>query len=173
MSGVVVWFTGLPASGKSTLAGRVRDLVGRPVAMLDSDQLRTAIGATSYASEDRDAFYAALATTAGELAWNGQIVLVAATAPKRAYREAARRAAPAFVEVFVRADLAQCEARDTKGNYARARAGLAPTLPGVGVPYEAPQTPDVVADGGTDVAAAAAIVAAIERVTREAPAASS
>lgn len=165
MSGVVVWFTGLPASGKTTLAERVRDALKRPVLMLDSDALRTAIGATSYASEDRDAFYGALATTAGGLAGDGHIVLVAATASKRAYRDAARRAAPAFIEVFVRAELADCEARDTKGNYARARVGEAPALPGVGVPYEPPLNPDVVAEGGYDASATASIVSAIQRIT--------
>jgi adenylylsulfate kinase len=153
--GIVVWFTGLPASGKSTLAWRLRDrLRGSPV-VLDSDELRDVLGAASYASSDRDAFYGALARLAALLARQGHVVLVAATAARRAYRDAARALAPRFVEVWVRTPLSECEQRDSKGLYARARAGEAPALPGVGVAYEPPESPDVIANGGFDDAALA------------------
>ena len=157
--GVVVWFTGLPASGKTTLAQRVRArLAGRRACvLLDSDELRDVLGAAGYGGGERDRFYGVLAELAALLARQGHVVLVAATAPRRAHREAARAAAPAFREVWVRAALAACEARDVKGLYARARAGDAPTLPGVGAPYEPPAAPDVVAEGGHDEQAAAAI----------------
>ncbi len=158
-TGAVVWFTGLPASGKSTLAAMVRERIAadRPCVVLDSDAVRAALGADRYVGADRDGFYEALAGLAGLLARQGQVVLVAATAPLRAHRELARAAAPLYFEVWVRTPLATCEARDPKGLYARARAGTAPTLPGIGVPYEPPLAPDVIAEGGEDEEAAARI----------------
>lgn len=163
MSGIVVWFTGLPQSGKSTLATRVRDrLVAahRPCVLLDGDELRKVLGADRYDDADRDDFYDRLAGLAVLLARQGHVVLVAATAPRQAHRVAARTAAPNHLEVCVRTPLADCERRDAKGLYARARAGDAPALPGVGVPYEPPLAPDVTAEGGHDDAA----VATIERL---------
>lgn len=148
-AGVVVWLTGLPASGKTTLARRIRERAGGGV-ILDSDEVREALGATGYAPADRDAFYRALAALAATIARQGNLVLVAATAPRRAHREHARALAPRFVEVHVQTPLATCEQRDVKGLYARAHAGAAPALPGVGEPYEPPLAPDVTADGGHD-----------------------
>lgn len=157
--GIVIWLTGLPQSGKSTLARRVRDRVAphRSCILLDSDEVRAAIGADGYGATDRDAFYGLLSGLAALFARHGHAVLVAATAPRRAHRAAARTAAPAFAEVWVRTPLADCEARDTKGLYARARDGAAPDLPGLGTTYEPPASPEIVADGGHDDAAAAAL----------------
>ncbi len=157
--GIVVWLTGLPQSGKSTLARRVRDRIAprRPCVLLDSDEVRAAIGADRYGAGDRDAFYRLLAGLAALLARQGHAVLVAATAPRRVHRDAARATSPAFAEVWVDTPLADCEARDTKGLYARARRGDAPDLPGVGATYEPPPAPDLIARGGHDDAAAAAI----------------
>ncbi|MCX5745160.1 MAG: adenylyl-sulfate kinase, partial [Proteobacteria bacterium] len=126
MTGVVVWFTGLPSSGKSTLAQLVRDaLAPRTSVVLDSDELREILGATSgsYGASARDAFYRTLAGLAAMIARQGLIALVAATAPRRDHRATARTLAPAFVEVHVRTPLATCEGRDVKDLYARARAG--------------------------------------------------
>lgn len=164
-AGVVVWFTGLPASGKTTLAHRVRDrLAPTGCIVLDSDEIRAVLGADSYAATDRDAFYRTLADLAALLARQGHVVLVAATAPRRAYRDHARAQAPAFLEVWVRTPLAACEARDPKGLYRQARAGDAPGLPGVGAAYEPPPSPAVIATDGRDDQAAAEIAAAIARL---------
>jgi adenylylsulfate kinase len=154
-AGVVVWFTGLPASGKTTLAWRVRDRLAPRVScvVLDSDELRDALVAHAYADDDREAFYRVLGTLATLLAKQGHTVLVAATAPCRAHRDRARQGSPRFVEVYVRTPRELCETRDAKGLYAQARSGQAANLPGVGVPYEPPLAPDVVADGGLDAAA--------------------
>lgn len=159
MTGMVVWFTGLPASGKSTLAARVRQRLAsrQSCVMLDSDEVREAIGAHRYDATDRDDFYQALARLATLLARQGHVVLVAATAPLRAHRELARASTARFLEIWVRTPVADCEARDIKGLYARARAGDAPTLPGIGAPYEPPLAPDVTAEGGFDDDAAATI----------------
>ena len=156
--GAIVWFTGLPASGKTTLARRARAhlaAAGQPAVLLDSDELRQVLEARSYAPEDRDRFYRALAELAQLLARQGIVALVAATAPRREDRDRAR--GPRFVEVWVRTPLAECEARDPKGLYAQARRGDASQLPGVGVAYEPPLSPEVIADGGFDDAAIAAI----------------
>jgi adenylylsulfate kinase len=91
------------------------------------------------------------------LARHGHIVLVAATAPRRAYRDDVREAVPHFIEVHVATSRADSEARDPKGLYAKARAGEAPALPGVGVEYEPPDAPEVVAHGGLDAHAASAV----------------
>lgn len=158
MTSGVVWFTGLPASGKTTLAHRVAELLGSPPPIvLDSDEVRGAIGATGYAEADRDGFYRSLARLAALLAAQGFVVLVAATAPRRQHRAYARSLVPDFLEVWVKTDLAECEARDPKSLYAAARAGVAPSLPGLGAMYEAPDAAELTASGGFDALAAAAI----------------
>jgi adenylylsulfate kinase len=164
MSGVVVWFTGLPASGKSTLARRVRELLAsrRACLVLDSDAVRDVLGQHAYSEDRRDELYGVLARLAALCAEQGLVVLVAATAPRRAHREHARAIAPCFLEVHVGTALDECERRDPKGLYAQARVTAASTLPGIGVPYEAPERPDVVAAGGLDEAAASATVERIE-----------
>ena len=159
----IVWFTGLPASGKSTLARRVQAhfaRTGRGSVLLDGDELRDILGVHSYAPEDRSRFYRALGALAALLAYQGILVLVAATAPRREDRDHARAAVAGngrFIEVWVKTPLPECEARDPKGLYARARRGDAPELPGVGVAYEPPLAPEVSADGGCDDVAVAAI----------------
>jgi adenylylsulfate kinase len=154
MSGVVVWITGLPSSGKSTLARRVLERLPGAV-LLDGDEVRAAIAPDlGYSPEDRETFYGALARLASMLAVQGHAVIVAATAQRRAWRDLARARAPRFVEFFVDVPLAECARRDAKGLYA---AG-APALPGVGTAYEPPSSPDVRAAGGRDEAAAARIV---------------
>jgi len=169
LTAAIVWFTGLPSSGKSTLARGVQDRLaanGRASLLLDGDELREVLGAEAYEPEDRERFYRTLAALATLLAKQGMIVLVAATAPAREHRDRARGALSdggVFVEVWVKTPLSVCEARDPKGLYARARRGEANELPGVGVAYEPPVSPDVVAEGGFDDTAAAAIERQLDR----------
>ncbi|MEO8704313.1 MAG: adenylyl-sulfate kinase [Kofleriaceae bacterium] len=163
MSGIVVWFTGLPASGKTTLACALRArLDGRPI-VLDSDELRVALGAEAYDHSDRDTFYSVLGRLAAVLAAQGHVILVAATASCRAYRDRARTLSPHFLEVWVTTPLAECERRDIKGLYARARAGEATRLPGVGVPFEEPLRAEVIASGGHDARALDELVAILAK----------
>jgi len=161
-AGVVVWFTGLPASGKSTLAARVRARLRRASVVLDSDEIRTAIEAESYDPYDRDRFYRVLAKLAAGFARQGLVVLVAATAPRRAHRERARALTPNLLEVWVRTPVSECAQRDVKGLYARAAAGAITSLPGAGSDYETPVSPDFVAEGGFDDEAAVAIQRRLE-----------
>lgn len=164
MSGVVVWFTGLPASGKSTLARSVSEaLADTPHAMLDGDDVRRAlVPAPGYEPAARDAFYSTLANLAALLAGQGLVVLVPATANLRRFRAAARELAPAFIEVFVDTAVEECRRRDPKGLYADAAEGGS-TLPGVGASYEAPAAPDVVAHGGAQESVIADIVERIRK----------
>lgn len=162
MNGAVVWFTGLPASGKTALANEVRQrLLDHTIAccVLDSDVVRQLTAPwLGYSEQARAAFYGVLAGLAGELARQGLVVLVAATAHRRAYRERARRLAPAFLEVWVTTSLEECQRRDDKGLYAAAR-NKPGTLPGVGVPYERPLSATISASGGRDREAVDAISA--------------
>jgi len=151
---MIAWLTGPPASGKSTLARRVRDRLARPSVLLDSDEMREALGMRGYSPAERDAFYQVLGELALLFERQGLVVLVAATASKCSYRDTVRARAKRFLEVHVRASTRDREARDSKGLYARARAGDAPELPGAGVSYEEPEAPELTAEGGFDEVAA-------------------
>lgn len=161
--GAVVWLTGLPAAGKSTLAvgiaAQLRAAGTTPV-ILDGDDVRAAIVPRhGYDAVGRDAFYRTLAELAALIARQGAIVIVPATAHLRRWRDHARRAAPRFVEVYVATPIDECRRRDPKRLYARQAAASAGALPGAGVEYEPPRHPEVIATGGNDRAAAAAVVA--------------
>lgn len=147
-SGCVVWLTGPPACGKTTVARHVaKRLQGQSVVVLDSDELREALTpSATYADGERDDFYGTLGRIA-ELLWrSGLTVVIAATASKRAYRDALRERVGDFLEVYLYARDEVLEARDPKGLYERARAGQIDTLPGRGAPYEAPTAADLTFD---------------------------
>jgi adenylylsulfate kinase len=164
VKGTVVWITGLPSSGKSRLAGRVSDALrsaAKPCLVLDSDAVRAALEPPpGYDERAREDFYATLANLAAMFARQGLTVLVPATAHRRIYRERARERAPRFLEVYVSTSAEECAERDAKGLYAAARDGRISGLPGVGVAYEAPEAPDIVACGGEDEEALRRIVEA-------------
>jgi len=163
--GGIVCVTGLPASGKSTLAARLQRRLredGVEAVVLDGDAVREAlVPAPGYDREGREAFYASLANLAGLLARQGLWVIASATHPLRRHREQLRRCAGTFLEVYVDVPLEECRARDPKGLYAQHRAGLAPDLPGPGAPFERPLWPDVTAAGGFDTAAVARVAALV------------
>ena len=123
-SSAVVWLTGLPSSGKTTLAAKLTErLRERSVlcCLLDGDELRAAlIPRPGYDEASRVDFYATLGNLAALLERQGLIVVVAATAHRRDYRERARRAARRFLEVWVNVPLDECRRRDSKGLYAAA-----------------------------------------------------
>ncbi len=148
--GFAIWLTGLPASGKTTLAHALRRLLaerGIEVQVLDSDDLRQKLTPNAtYSDEERDWFYDMVTFLAGLLTDNGVNVLIAATAARRAYREAARERIAQFAEVYVACSPEVCQARDPKGLWERADKGQIATLPGVGVPYEPPEYPEARVD---------------------------
>jgi adenylylsulfate kinase len=154
-----VWITGLPASGKSTIArALVRELASRgvDVAVLESDTLRAVLTPhATYSEEERATFYRSMAYIGSLLVSHGVPVVFDATANRRCYREAARNGIQRFIEVFVDCPLEACIARDPKGIYVRARSGQASTVPGVQSSYEQPDHPDVVLSGTGDASGAA------------------
>jgi adenylyl-sulfate kinase len=153
--GATVWMTGLPASGKSTVAAGVEATLleaGRSAYVLDGDNLRHGLnGDLGFSAEDRAENVRRTAEVSALLADAGVVVLVALVSPYRADREAARaahdRRGLPFLEVWVATSLEECERRDPKGLYARARAGELKHLTGVDDPYEPPESPDVVVRG--------------------------
>jgi adenylylsulfate kinase len=149
--GFVVWVTGLPASGKSTLAAAVvhhlGDLGVRP-AVLESDELRRVLTPKpNYSENERDAFYAAVVYIASLLSRHGVPVIIDATGNRRAYRQQAREQMRRFLEVFVDCPLGVCVARDPKGIYAHAGMSPGGNVPGMQAAYEPPTNPDVVLRG--------------------------
>ena len=158
----MVWLTGVPSSGKSTLARQVAQRLPGAL-LLDSDEVRAAlVPEPGYDPKARDAFYTTLANLAALLAKQGHRVLVPATAHKRAYREHARRVAPRFCEVYVEVSREEAERRDAKGLYAAVREGSVRGVPGADVEYEAPVSPDVVARGGKDADAVQRILEVVD-----------
>lgn len=161
MSGAVVWVTGLPSAGKSTFALALRDrLAARPCAILDGDEVRLAlVPSPGYDPAGRSAFYETLARLGALLARQGLVVLIPATAHLRQWRDEARALAPRYIEVYLPVGAKECARRDTKGLYARARAGEPIELPGGSIAYEPPTAAEVIATGGEDRAALEQVVA--------------
>src|SRR5918997_4402925 len=149
--GATVWFTGLPSSGKSTVAAAVEAQLlaeGRAAYVLDGDNLRHGLnGDLGFSAHDRAENVRRTAEVAALMADAGVVVLASLVSPYRADRAAARAAHEArgllFLEVWVSTPLEECERRDTKGLYARARAGEIPDFTGIGQPYEAPEAPEL------------------------------
>ncbi|HEX7300109.1 MAG TPA: adenylyl-sulfate kinase [Solirubrobacteraceae bacterium] len=149
--GATVWFTGLPASGKSTVSAAVEaELVraGRAAYRLDGDNLRHGVcGDLGFTAEDRDRNVRRTAEVARLFADAGVVALVSVVSPYAAARAFARelheRDGLRFIEVFVNTPIEVCEERDPKGLYARAKAGELQGFTGVDDPYEPPLAPDV------------------------------
>ncbi len=148
--GAVIWFTGVPAAGKSTIAGKVQELLearGLPVENLDADEVRQNLSPNlGYTPEARDENTKRLAWMAKMLSKYGVNVLVAAVSPLRYHRDRAREYCPHFVEVAVKASLETCKQRDPKGLYARAERGEVNDIAGWHMPYEESLNPEVVID---------------------------
>ncbi len=149
-----VWITGLPASGKSTLAAalaRALDELGIDAAVLESDAMRKVFTPNPrYDEEERETFYASLVHVGRLLAGHGVPVIFDATANRRAFRDRARNAIPKFLEVHVACPLAVCVSRDPKGIYRKAKLGEATGVPGLQAEYEPPLHPDVEVRGDVD-----------------------
>lgn len=172
--GATIWLTGLSGSGKSTLAVELeRQLVatGRAAYRLDGDNLRHGLNVDlGFNDEDRSENVRRVAEVAKLFADAGVVALVPIISPYAADRASARQAHEdaglAFAEVFVDTPLSECERRDPKGLYARARAGSLPGFTGIDAPYEAPANADVVVTptGGSSDEVAASIIARVDEV---------
>jgi sulfate adenylyltransferase len=153
--GVVLFMTGLSGSGKSTIARDLRDELAergdRTVSLLDGDLVRRLLSAgLTFSRADRDLNIARIGFVAAEIARHGGIAICAPIAPyaqaRARVREMAAQAGGDFLLVYVATPLDVCAARDRKGLYAKARAGLIEGLTGVSDPYEEPTDADLVLD---------------------------
>ena len=151
--GAVIWLTGLPGAGKSTLAAAAEARLfeaGYLPSLLDGDTLRAGISADlGFSPGDRAEQVRRVAHVAGLLARAGTVCLVALVSPYRTDRARARAiVGPSFREIYVSTALEFCQARDPKGMYKRALAGQLPGFTGVSDPYEIPESPDLIIDSG-------------------------
>jgi len=148
--GWALWLTGLPSSGKSTIARALAERLGRMgvrVQILETDELRKVLTPNPrYTEEERDFFYNAMVYIGTLLVRNGVNVIFDATANRRRYREWARSRIGRFAEVYVKCPLEVCMERDVKGIYRAALEGKAKTVPGLQAPYEEPLNPEVVVE---------------------------
>lgn len=159
---MVIWFTGLSASGKSTIAGALEQILTRQgyhTYLLDGDNVRHGLCCDlGFADADRQENIRRVGEVAKLMADAGLIVLAAFISPFRADRRLVREILPEgqFVEVFVDTPLAVCRARDPKGLYARAERGEIRQFTGIDSPYETPERPEVRISAG-DLSVAEAV----------------
>ncbi len=157
-NGFVLWFTGLSGAGKSALAEAVAPILlerGHDVETLDGDVVRTNLSkGLGFGKEDRDTNVLRIGFVANLLARNGVAVITAAISPYRGIRDEIRAMVEgdgsAFVEIHAAATVEECELRDVKGLYAKARSGELKEFTGVDDPYEAPLSAEVVCQTGSE-----------------------
>lgn len=145
----VLWFTGLSGAGKSTIADRVAEEIrrrGHPVERLDGDTVRAMFPGTGFSREERNDHIRRVGYLASTLERHGVFVVASFISPYEESRRFVRGLCRRFVEVYVNTPLEECERRDVKGLYARARRGELPQFTGVSDPYEPPPDPEVVVD---------------------------
>ncbi len=169
--GVTVWFTGLSASGKSTIALLVDQILaerGHHCCVLDGDNIRHGLNRDlGFSPEDRNENIRRIGEVAKLFTQHGVIALTAFISPYRSDRDRNRAINEAgdFVEVFVDCPLEVCEQRDPRGLYAKAREGKIPEFTGISAPYEAPLAAEVVlrTDRESEQESAATVVAYLEQ----------
>ena len=146
--GFAVWFTGLPSSGKSTLARMLQmelDEAGFAVEVLDGDEVRKRLTkGLGFSREDRDENIRRIAYVSKLLTRVGAVAITAAISPYQESRARARAEIGNFVEIYVDCPLSVCMQRDVKGLYAKAVRGEVPNFTGISDPYEPPVQPEVV-----------------------------
>ncbi|MGF2617909.1 adenylyl-sulfate kinase [Rossellomorea vietnamensis] len=153
---MIIWFTGLSGSGKSTLSVELEKRLfesGRQVYRLDGDNLRHGLNSNlGFSEEDRNENIRRVGETAKLFVDAGTIVLTAFISPYTRDREWVRSIVEEgeFIEVYMKASLEECEKRDPKGLYKKARAGEIKGFTGIDAPYEAPSSPDLVIDTETE-----------------------
>jgi adenylylsulfate kinase len=142
----VLWFTGLSGSGKSTIAIRVyEELVRRGVEVeyIDGDALREVFPNTGFTQAERNEHLRRAGYMASRLAAHGVTVVASFVSPYRESRDFIRKLCRRFIEIYVATPLEECERRDVKGLYARARRGEISNFTGIDDPYEPPEHPEL------------------------------
>ncbi|MDQ3520119.1 MAG: adenylyl-sulfate kinase [Gemmatimonadota bacterium] len=146
-AGATLWFTGLPSSGKSTIAREVEAILLRrnlSVELLDGPEVRQSLSrGLGFSRDDREENLRRIGYVAKLLSRNGVIAICASVSPYRATRNEIRERVTNFIEIFVDVSLAVAERRDSEGLYARARSGAIEEFTGVTAPYEPPESPEV------------------------------
>jgi adenylylsulfate kinase len=145
----VLWFTGLPSSGKSTIARWVADqlrALGLPVEQLDGDTIRRIFPNTGFSRPERDTHVKRVGYLASKLEQHGVFVVASLVSPYEDSRRFVRGLCTTFVEVYVATPLEVCEQRDVKGLYAKARRGEIMNFTGIDDPYEQPSSPELTLD---------------------------
>ena len=146
--GFTIWFTGLSGAGKTTLGKKIQKTLlkrGLNVELLDGDVVRTNLSkGLGFSKEDRDTNIRRIGFVASLLARNNTCCIAAAISPYQAIRDEVRAMHENFVEVYTECSIEKLEERDTKGLYAKARAGEIKGFTGIDDPYEAPAAPEVV-----------------------------
>lgn len=146
---MVLWFTGLSGSGKTTIAADLFDKIkkmGYKVEHLDGDKIRDKYPKIGFTKEDRDNHIKNVGGIASELEHNGAIVLATFISPYEETRRYVRNLCDNFIEIYIATDLSECERRDVKGLYKRARAGEIDNFTGISDPYEPPENPEIKID---------------------------
>ncbi len=147
--GCVVWFTGLPCSGKTTIAKKLMEILqekGKDVELLDGDTVRDYIRNKDFSKEGRNKHLRYIALMAKLLAERGVIVLCSFVSPYRENRDFARSICKNFIEVYVKASLDTCIQRDVKGMYKKALNGEIKGFTGIDDPYEEPENPEIIVE---------------------------
>jgi adenylylsulfate kinase len=145
----VFWFTGLSGSGKSTIATRVhQELIrqGIEVEYIDGDALREFFPSTGFTRGEREEHLRRTGYMASRLAAHGVMVVASLVSPYRSSREFVRSLCANFAEIYVATPLEECERRDVKGLYGRARRGEVRNFTGIDDPYEPPEHPELTLD---------------------------
>jgi adenylylsulfate kinase len=146
--GFILWFTGLSGSGKTTISKALEPELkarGCKVEILDGDIVRTNLSkGLGFSKADRDTNILRIGFVANLLSRNGIVTITAAISPYQAIRDEVRAMESNFVEVYVKAPLEVCEARDVKGMYAKARKGEIKGFTGIDDPYEEPLNPEII-----------------------------
>lgn len=154
MSGFTVWFTGLPSSGKSTLAKVLRGEIEKKdkhVEILDGDEVRLRLSkGLGFSKEDRDENIRRISYVAKVITRCGAVAITCAISPYKDIRLEARNEIENFVEVFVDCDVEECIRRDVKGLYKKALSGEIKNFTGISDPYEKPESPEITVNTSTE-----------------------
>jgi len=145
--GFVLWFTGLPCSGKTTIARKVKSILeekGIDTELLDGDTIRDYIKNKDFSKEGRNKHLRYIAVMAKLLEKRGVGVLCSFVSPYRENRDFARSICENFIEVYVKASIEECMRRDVKGMYKLAKEGKIKNFTGIDDPYEEPLNPEII-----------------------------
>ena len=150
MKGFTIWFTGLPSSGKSTLARMLEAEIekkGKHVEVLDGDEVRLRLSkGLGFSKEDRDENIRRISYVANVITRCGCVAITCAISPYKSIRQEARSEIGNFVEIFVKCDVEECIRRDVKGLYKKALSGEIKNFTGISDPYEEPDNPEIIVD---------------------------